>query len=175
MNSCICCWCCFHQFLWYKPTLNEECTPTCFINEKLTFSNCPKNYPECIILGSWVFDNFMLVAELFAKILRRLTICQSVNKNLWEKLVSSSSNIFDDNLKVRSVACFVANFNFNFSVGVSLAGSRFFWEIYLLYGFWVCIKCLLFIQVYSDQLVMYFKVCVIQKATGGIVITSINL
>ena len=66
---------------------------TFFINGKPTFCNgpgsLPRNPPDCIILDSCIFENFMLVDDLFSKALERLTKCLSVNNNLWGKLVSS--------------------------------------------------------------------------------------
>ena len=50
-------------------------------------SDTGQRYPsECIILDSWVFDNFILASESFAKALQRLEICVSVNSNLCGKL-----------------------------------------------------------------------------------------
>ena len=44
---------------------------------------------NCNTLDSLVFDNFILADELFAKALRSLETCKSVNKNLREKVASS--------------------------------------------------------------------------------------
>ena len=49
----------------------------------------PKNPPDCPILCNWVFDNFILAEELFAKALRNFQTCVLVHKNLCEKLFSS--------------------------------------------------------------------------------------
>ena len=49
----------------------------------------PKNPCDCPILCNWVFHNFILADELFAKALRSLETCVLVNKNLWRKLFSS--------------------------------------------------------------------------------------
>ena len=64
--------------------------------------------PDCIILDSWVFENFILPDELFAKVLRIFETYKSINNNLRGKLVSSleSSTKFDEKLKVTSVAFF---------------------------------------------------------------------
>ena len=56
------------------------------IKGKPVFSNgpksLPKNPPDCPILCNWVFDSFILAEELFAKALRSLKTCVSVNNNL---------------------------------------------------------------------------------------------
>ena len=49
----------------------------------------PKNPPDCPILCNWVFDNFILAEELFAKALRSFETCVLVNNNLCGKLFSS--------------------------------------------------------------------------------------
>ena len=75
---------------------------TFFINGSRVFNNAPRSLPKnprgCTILDNWVFDNLISVDELFAKILRRFWTCLLVNRNLREKLVSSSKlpTIFDD-------------------------------------------------------------------------------
>ena len=57
--------------------------------EKNGPKSLPKNLPNCPILYNWVFINFILAEELFAKSLRSLETCVLVNINLCEKLVSS--------------------------------------------------------------------------------------
>ena len=57
--------------------------------EKNGPKSLPKNLPNCPILYNWVFINFILAEELFAKSLRSLETCVLVNINLREKLVSS--------------------------------------------------------------------------------------
>ena len=54
---------------------------------------------SCTILCNWVFDNFILVEELFAK------ACVLVNNNLFRKLFLSleSPIIFNESLNVTSV------------------------------------------------------------------------
>ena len=47
------------------------------------------NSPNCTILDSWVFDNFVLPDGLFTKGLQSLETCVSVNNNLWGNLISS--------------------------------------------------------------------------------------
>ena len=49
----------------------------------------PKNPPHCHILCNWVFDNFILVEELFGKSLRSFEIYVLVINNLRAKLFSS--------------------------------------------------------------------------------------
>ena len=65
---------------------------TFFIEGKPVFSNgprsVPKNFPDCPMLCNWVFDNFIIADELFAKVLRSLKTCILVNNNLCGKLVS---------------------------------------------------------------------------------------
>ena len=84
-----------------------------FIKDKTTFSNGPrsqlKSFPDCTILDSEVFDNFILVDELFAKALRSLETCLSVNNNLCGKLVFplESPITFDERVKVTSIPFFI--------------------------------------------------------------------
>ena len=47
-----------------------------------------RTLPKRTILSSWVFDNFILADELFAKALWSLKTCLSVSNNLCRKLVS---------------------------------------------------------------------------------------
>ena len=57
-----------------------------FINGNPVFSNGPKslprNPPNYIIFDNWLLDNSISADELFAKDLRRLKTCLSVNNNL---------------------------------------------------------------------------------------------
>ena len=77
------------------------------------FNNGPKNLPENHsdrpILCNWVFDNFILAEELFAKVLRGLETWVLVNNNLGEKSFSSleSPIIFDERFKVTPVPFFI--------------------------------------------------------------------
>ena len=73
----------------------------------------PVTLPDFIILDNWVFENFILADEPFAKALRIFEICVLVNNNLWGKLFSSleSPTIFDERFKVTSVPFFIAYFN----------------------------------------------------------------
>ena len=56
---------------------------TFLIKVNLVFSNgsrsLPKSPPDCPILCSWVFDNFILAGEPFSKVLRNFEICVLVN------------------------------------------------------------------------------------------------
>ena len=67
---------------------------TFFIKGNPVFSNgpksLPKNPPDCPILCNWVFDNFILAEELFAKALPSFETCVLyVNNKLCRKLFSS--------------------------------------------------------------------------------------
>ena len=68
---------------------------------KLVFSNdlkhLPTNPSNCRILCNSVFDNFILVEELFAKALQSFETCVLPNNNLCGKLFPSleSRKIFD--------------------------------------------------------------------------------
>ena len=87
------------------------------LNEKLTKSSKPHiipviNPPDCIILGSRVFENFILADEPSAKALQNLATCVSVNNNLCGKLVLSELLIkFVERLKKSSFPFFVTDFN----------------------------------------------------------------
>ena len=74
----------------------------------MILKSLPRNPPNCPILCNRVFDNFILVEELFAKALRSLKTFVLVNNNLHVKLFSSlkSPTIFDESFKVTSVAFF---------------------------------------------------------------------
>ena len=56
---------------------------TFLIKSNPVFSNgsksLPKNPSYCLILGNWVFDNFILTDEPFAKALRGFETCVLVN------------------------------------------------------------------------------------------------
>ena len=77
-----------------------------FIKGKLIFrngrKNLPINPPGCPILCNWVFDNFVLAEEPFAKALRSIETCILVNNNLCGKLVSSLESLttFDESFKL---------------------------------------------------------------------------
>ena len=72
---------------------------TLLINSKPVFSSGPRRIPrnllDCIFLGSWIFDNFLLaearaaqVTELFAKTSWRFVTYLSVSNVLWGKSIS---------------------------------------------------------------------------------------
>ena len=75
--------------------------------------NSPRTPPNCIILDSSVFENFLLADKPFAKALRIFETFVSVNLNLSRKLVSllEFQIKFDKTLKVPSDSFFIANFN----------------------------------------------------------------
>ena len=52
--------------------------------------------PDCIMLDKWVFENFILADELFAKALRIFETSASVSNNLCEKLVMWKSDLMKD-------------------------------------------------------------------------------
>ena len=62
---------------------------------------------------NWIFENFILVDEAFAKNLRILEAYVLVNNNLCGKLFSSleSPTAFDQSFKVTSVLCSILDFN----------------------------------------------------------------
>ena len=64
-------------------------------------------------LCKWVFDNFILADEPFAKALRNFETCVLINKNLCGKLFSSleSPIIFEEIFKVTSVPFCMPDFN----------------------------------------------------------------
>ena len=74
-------------------TLLAKGLSTFLIKDNPVFSNgpkiLPKNPPDCLILCSWVFDNFILAEEFIAKVLRNFRTCVLVNNNLCGKLFSS--------------------------------------------------------------------------------------
>lgn len=83
-----------------------------FINVRSTLINrpinLPRNPPGCSFLDFCIFENFHL--EIFCKWL----ICKgniSDNNILWENLASSLPILFDDNLRGKSAAFFVADLN----------------------------------------------------------------
>ena len=65
------------------------------------------NLPNCTILNNWVFQNFTLADEPFAKALQSFKICVLVNNNLLEKLLSLEiPATFDGRFKVTSAPQF---------------------------------------------------------------------
>ena len=89
----------------------------CFIKGNPVFSNgpesLPKNPPDCPISCNWVFDNFILAEELFAKALWSFEIFVLVNNNFGRYLFSSlaSAAAYDETFKVTSVPFFILDFN----------------------------------------------------------------
>ena len=71
-----------------------------------------KNPPFCILVNC-AFENLISIDVWLAKALRIFETCLLVNNSLCGKLASSSelSIIFDDNLKIKSVQFFIADFN----------------------------------------------------------------
>ena len=65
------------------------------------------------IWDKWVFENFILADEPFAKALQLFKTCSSVNDNLCGKLVSSLEfpNEFDERSKVTPAPSFIPDFN----------------------------------------------------------------
>ena len=86
---------------------------TFFMKGKRVFSNGPKslstNPPDCPILYNWIFDNFILCDELFAKALRSLETFVLVNNSLCGKLYSSLKLLitFNERSKVISIPFFI--------------------------------------------------------------------
>ena len=135
MNNCICCCCC-----WCKPNVIK--TPlanglsTFTIKHKPVFNNgcksTPRIPPDCRLKSNWVFENFILAEELFAKALRSFKICVLVNSNLWGKLMST----LDESLKVTSVPFFIPDFNlFSYSLN-TFTFKVLYWVIF----YWCYIK-----------------------------------
>ena len=71
--------------------------PTGNIGFDIATSHSTRIPPACIILDNWVFENFILANEPFAKALQILESYESVNNNSCGKLASSISN-FQSNL-----------------------------------------------------------------------------
>ena len=71
------------------------------------------NPPYCTIFEISVFDNFVLADGLFAKALRSLDTCASVNNNLCGKLASSleSPITFDERFEIASVPSLIVESN----------------------------------------------------------------
>ena len=98
-------------------TLLANGLSTVFIKGNQFFSNGPKSLPkdprDRTLPCSWVFDNFVLGDEPFAKALRILETCVLVNDSSCRKLFSSweSPTTFDSNLKVILVPFFIADLN----------------------------------------------------------------
>ena len=87
-------------------TLLANCLSTFHVKGNPVFSNgpkrLPKNPPDCSILCTWVFDDFLLAKELFVKVLRSFETRVLVNNNLSGKLFSSleSATTFNEIFKL---------------------------------------------------------------------------
>ena len=90
---------------------------TFFVKGKSVFSNGPRSLPrnlcDCPILCQWVYNNFILADELFAKALGSIETCVLVNNSLCGKFVSSLElpATFDERFKIISVPFFIPGFN----------------------------------------------------------------
>ena len=95
-------------FSWYLDTFSIKGNPV-FSNGLKGLTNYP---PDCPILFNWVFNNFILAEEFFAKALRSLDTCVLANNNLSGKLFWSleSPIILDESWKVTSVSFFIPCF-----------------------------------------------------------------
>ena len=73
----------------------------------------PKNPPVCHILCNWVFDNFILADEPFAKTLPSFETCVLVNSNLCRKVFSKleSPTTFDEIFRITSAPFFILDFD----------------------------------------------------------------
>ena len=71
------------------------------------------NPPYFIIIDNWVFKNFLLTGEPFAKPLQSQETCVLVNNNLQGKLVLSLELLttFDKRFNVTSVPFYIPNFS----------------------------------------------------------------
>ena len=71
-------------------TLVASGLSTLFIKGKPVFSNgsssLPRNPSYCSILDNCVFDNFILIDQLFSKALQSLDTCISINNNFMWKI-----------------------------------------------------------------------------------------
>ena len=98
-------------------TLLANSLSTFPIKGNLFFSNgtkgLPKNTPDCPVLCNWVFYNYILTEELFAKALQSFETCVLLNRNLCGKLFLSleSQTKVDEISKVTSVPFFIPDFN----------------------------------------------------------------
>ena len=88
---------------------------TIFIKDKPVFTNgsksIPRNPPYLAILFSWVFDNFILADELFAKTLGRVETFVLANNNLCVFLYSllELPITFHEKFKVTSLTFFLCS------------------------------------------------------------------
>ena len=72
-----------------------------------------RNPPNCKTLGNWVFENFVLDDERFAKSLQIFQTYVLVDKNLRGKLVSSLEFpvTFDERFQFTSISFLIPDFN----------------------------------------------------------------
>ena len=123
-------------------TLLASVFSTFFIKGKSVFSNglrnLLKNSLDCLILFNWVFDNFILADELFAKVLRSLETHVLINNNLYGKLVSSleSPTTFDERFKVTFVPVFTDISDFTGIPGIT-GISEIQEPVFLILIYWV--------------------------------------
>ena len=82
--------------------------PIKYISCGIPAISSPRIPSDYIILENWVFKNFILADEPFAKALRIFENCVLVNNNLCGKLVLSLElpNKFNERFKVTSVPFF---------------------------------------------------------------------
>ena len=73
----------------------------------------PRNPPNCTILDNWVFENFILADEPFAKTSQIFETYVLVNNNLCGKLVSSlaSPTTFYETFIATWMPSFIPDFN----------------------------------------------------------------
>ena len=97
--GCCCCW--------YQHTLLANRGSTFFINGRQNLINGPRFLPrnplDCLILDSWVFDNFISFDELFAKAMQILATFLLVNNKIRGKLVLSVLTMSDDTFKLHQL------------------------------------------------------------------------
>ena len=96
----------------------------------------PKNLPDCPMLCNWVFDNFILSEESFAKVLWSLETCVLVNNNLCGKLFSllESPTIFYEIFKVTSVPIVILDFSLLSCALDTFTCKLLFWVILYSYN-----------------------------------------
>ena len=86
-----------------NPNGTKKFLSTFFIKDQTVFSNgprsLPRNPPNCTVLYSWDFENFILPDEPFAKVLQTLENFVLVNNNLCWKLDTILSRFLVKNLK----------------------------------------------------------------------------
>ena len=80
--------------------------------DSISVNKVPRNPPNYTVLDNWVFNNFILSDELFAKVLQSPETCLSLSNNLCGKLVSSleSPVTSDGRFRVTWVPLFFSSF-----------------------------------------------------------------